>query len=280
MIHKYKWYETVGIYLGLALFLGFILAPFVEAFFMSLRPWRKVVSIPYQFITEGMSFRAYFSVWKSIPLLWLYIWNSFFIATCVTLLALVGVIPAAWAFARFEFWGRNWLLTGFLAITLVGMTVFIIPLFKIFMHLGLLNTYWVMIVPGAAFLIPVGIWLLRAYLMRIPRELEEAAWVDGASRFYILRRIIMPLAMPGIVVVTIATFIGAYSQQFIIAFAFNSNRYLQPIAVGLYPYFSGSVSRWNEIMAASIIGILPVLILYVFLQRHIVSGLMAGAVKS
>jgi multiple sugar transport system permease protein len=280
VINKYKWYETLGIYLGLALFLGFILAPFVEAFLVSMRPWRKIVSIPYQFITEGMSLKAYFSVWRNVPLLGLYIWNSFFIATCVTLLSLIGVIPAAWAFARFEFWGRNTLLTGFLAITLVGMTVLIVPLFKIFMQFGLLNTYWVMIVPGAAFLIPVGIWLLRAYLVRIPRELEEAAWVDGASRLYILRRVIIPIAMPGIIVVTITTFIGAYSQQFLIAFAFNSNRYLQPIAVGLYPYFAGSVVRWNEVMAASIVGVLPVLILYMFLQRYIVSGLTAGAVKA
>jgi len=280
VINKYRWYEKVRIYLGIAVFLTFILAPFFEAFLVSLRPWRKIISIPYEVITEGMSFDAYFSVWQNVPLLWLYIWNSFFIATCVTLLTLVAVIPAAWAFARFEFWGSRTLLTSFLAVNMVGGAVLVIPLFKIMMNLGLLNTYWAMIMPGTAFLIPIGIWLLRAYLMRIPRELEEAAWADGASRLYILWRVIIPIAMPGLVVVTIATFIGAYSQQFIIAISFNSSQYLHPLPVGLYLQSGGSLSAWNEVMAASIIGVLPVMIIFFFLQRHMIDGLTAGAVKA
>lgn len=279
MINKYRWYELVGIYLGIAVFLALILAPFFEAFLVSLRPWRKIISIPYQVITEGMSFDAYFSVWERVPLLGQFIWNSFFIGLCVTVLTLIAVIPAAWAFGRFEFKGRDALLAGFLTVTMIGATVLILPLFKIFLKLGVINTYWAVIVPGAAFLIPVGIWLLRSYMMTIPRELEEAAWVDGASRLYILRRIIIPIAMPGIVVVAIATFIGAYSQQFVLSFAFLWDRSLQPLPLGLYPYAVGSSVRWNEIMAASLMGILPVLFIYPFLQRHMVAGLTAGAVK-
>ncbi len=191
MINKYRWFEKVGIYCGIALFLSFILAPFLEAFLVSLRPWRKIVSIPYAIITEGMSFDAYFSVWHSIPLLWLYIWNSFFIGISATIITLIAVIPAAWAFARFRFWGRDVLLWSLLAINMVGATTLITPLFLMLMNLGLLNTYWALIVPGTAFLIPIGIWLLRSYFMKIPRELEEAAWADGASRLYILRRVII-----------------------------------------------------------------------------------------
>jgi len=279
MINKYKWYEKVGIYLGIAVFLTFILAPFFEAFLVSLRPLNKINSIPYKIITEGMSFDAYFTMWHNVPKLHIYIWNSFFIATCVTIIALIAVIPSAWAFARFEFKGRDAFLAGFLAINMVSGAVLLIPLFKMMKTLGFLNTYQAMIVPGAAFLIPTGIWLLRSYLMKIPRELEEAAWVDGATRMYILRRVIIPIAMPGIVVVAIATFIGAYAQQFLFALTFNSSTDLYPLPVGIYQFFGRQTVLWNELMAASLVGILPVLIIYIFLQRYIIAGLTAGAVK-
>ncbi|MCF4097708.1 carbohydrate ABC transporter permease [Maritalea mediterranea] len=279
MINKYRWWEIVGIYLGIAVFLLFILAPFLEAFLVSLRPLNRINSIPYKIITDGMSFEAYFTMWKNVPRLPLYIWNSFFIATCVTIIVLIAVVPAAWAFARFEFKGRDSILAAFLAINMVGGAVLIIPLFQLMRDLGLLNTYMAMIVPGAAFLIPTAIWLLRSYLMKIPRELEEAAWVDGASRPYILWKVILPIAMPGIVVVAIATFIGAYAQQFLFALTFNSNSDLHPLPVGIYQFFGRQTVVWNEVMAASLVGILPVLIIYIFLQRYIIAGLTAGAVK-
>lgn len=279
MINKYKWHEKVGIYFGIALFLIFILAPFAEAFLVSLRPRREVFSIPYQIITEGMSFDAYFSMWTRMPRLGLYIWNSFFIGICVTIITLVAVIPAAWAFARFEFKGRNAILGAFLTLNMLGAAVLIVPLFKVLMEIKMLNTYWAVIGPGAAFLIPTGIWLLRSYLMKIPRELEEAAWADGASRMYILWRVIIPIAMPGLIVVTVATFIGAYAQQFLFAITFNTAQHLHTLPVGLYQYASGSVPPWNQVMAASLVGILPVMLIYLFLQRYIIAGLTAGAVK-
>ncbi|AVX05377.1 putative ABC transporter permease protein [Maritalea myrionectae] len=279
MINKYRWWEIVGIYLGIAVFLLFLLAPFLEAFLVSMRPLNRINSIPYKIITDNMSFDAYFTMWENVPRLGRYIWNSFFIATCVTLIVLVAVIPAAWAFARFEFKGRDPMLAAFLAINMVGGAVLIIPLFQLMRNLGLLNTYLAMIIPGAAFLIPTAIWLLRSYLMKIPRELEEAAWVDGASRPYILWKVILPIAMPGIVVVAIATFIGAYAQQFLFALTFNSNSDLHPLPVGIYQFFGRQTVIWNEVMAASLVGILPVLIIYIFLQRYIIAGLTAGAVK-
>ena len=279
MINRYKWWEYIAIYAGIALFLSFILTPFVEAFVVSLRPLDSVFSIPYRFISEDMSFEAYFSMWKSVPLLWLYILNSLFIASSVTLLSLVAVIPAAYAFARFEFKGDNIMLGAFLAINMVSGAVLIIPLYRVMQQLGVLNTYMAMIVPGTAFVIPTGIWLLRSYLMRIPRELEEAAWMDGAGRLYTLRRVILPIAMPGIVVVSITSFITAYAQQFLFALTFNRKNELNPLPTGLYQFFGRNEVIWNELMAASLIGILPVMILYLVLQRYIIAALTAGAIK-
>lgn len=279
MINRYTWWEKVIIYAGMALFLAFILAPFVEAFVVSLRPIKAVFRIPYEFISEDMSFAAYGQMWESVPLLARYIFNSLFIASCVTVLALICIVPAAYSLSRFSYRGRDSILAGLLVVSMMGSAVLIIPLYKLMLTLGLLNSYAAMIIPGAAFLIPTGVFLMRTYFLRIPRELEEAAIVDGAGRLYILWRVILPVALPGMVVVAIMVFIGAYSQQFLFALTFNSTNELNPLPVGLYQFFGRSNVLWNELMAASLVGISPVLLLYVFLQRYIIAGLTSGAVK-
>jgi multiple sugar transport system permease protein len=279
MIDRYRWWEKVLVYLGILLFLSFVLAPFVEGFLVSLKPLNHLFSSPYRFWPDDGSFDAYFTMWEHVPLLALYIVNSLFISIVVTLIVVAVVVPAAYAFARFSFLGSGPLLGAFLAVNMFSGAVLLIPLYRLMRTLGLLNTYWAMIIPGAAFLIPTGIWLLRTYMLRIPRELDEAAWVDGASRLYTLRRVILPLAMPGIVVVAIATFIGAYAQQFIFALTFNSKSEFMPLAVGLFAFFGKERVIWNELMAASFIGIAPVMIVFLILQRYLVAGITAGAVK-
>lgn len=279
MIDRYHWWEYVVIYAGIALFLVFMTAPFVEAFMVSMRPMSELFNVPYRFFTDNMSFEAYVTMWSSVPLLWRYMLNSLFIASAVTVLALMAVIPAAYAFSRMEFKGRNQILAAFLAVNMVSGAVLIIPLYKVMQQLGILNTYFAMIAPGVAFVIPTGIWLLRSYMMKIPKELEEAALVDGAGRLYILWRVIVPISLPGIMVVAITTFITAYAQQFLFALTFNSVNELNPLPVGLFQFFGRQTVVWNELMAASLVGIVPVLVIYVFMQRYIVAGLTAGAVK-
>ncbi len=279
MINRYRWYEIIGIYTGIAVFLTFVLAPFVEGFLVSLKPLSQLFSSPYRFWPENGSFEAYRTMWVSVPGFARYIFNSFFISGVATLVVLLLVVPAAYAFARFDFRGRGLLLGAFLAVNMFSGAVLLIPLFRLMRSFGVLNTYLAMIVPGAAFLIPTAIWLLRTYMMRIPRELEEAAYVDGAGYFYTFRRVVLPLAAPGIAVVAITTFIGAYAQQFIFALTFNSKTEYMPLPIGLFAYFGRQEVVWNELMAASFVGIAPALIVIFFLQRYLVSGLTAGAVK-
>ncbi|MCD7109378.1 carbohydrate ABC transporter permease [Rhizobium sp. DKSPLA3] len=279
LINRYTWYEIVGIYAGILVFLTFLLAPFVEGFLVSLKPLSQLFSSPYRFIPENGSFEAYRTMWVSVPGFARYIFNSLFISSVVTIVVLILVVPAAYAFARFEFKGSGQLLGAFLAVNMFSGAVLLIPLFRLMRSLGVLNTYFAMIVPGVAFLIPTAIWLLRTYMMRIPKELDEAAFVDGASHFYTLRRVILPIAMPGIVVVAITTFIGSYAQQFIYALTFNSKSEYAPLPVGLFAYFGRQEVVWNELMAASFVGIAPAMIIIFFLQRYLVSGLTAGAVK-
>ncbi len=283
MIDRYSVPQIIGLYVGIAVFLLFVLAPFIEGFLVSLKPLAQLFSTPYSFIPKNGSFDAYVNMWSSVPNLGRYMFNSIFIASVETLIVLLFVIPAAYAFARFEFPGAGILLAAFLAINMFSGAVLLIPLFRLMRTIGLLNTYWAQIVPGAAFLIPSSIWLLRTYLMRIPRELDEAAWVDGASRLYTMRRVILPLAMPGIVraagVDLVVHFIGAYAGQFIFALTFNSKTDYMPLPIGLFGFFGKQEVVWNELMAASFVGILPVMIIIVILQRYLVAGLTAGAVK-
>ena len=279
MIDKFRWYEKIAIYIGAFVFLFFTIAPFIEGFLVSLKPLSLLFSSPYRFWPENGSFHYYVTIWTTVPLLWRYILNSILIACLATLLALVLVVPAAYALTRFEFRGRGPVLGGFMMVNMFSGGVLLIPLYRMLRNMGLLNSYFAMIIPGAAFMIGTGIWLLRAYLLRIPRDLDEAAWVDGASRLYILRRVMLPLAMPGILVVAIYCFLTAYAQQFIFALTFNSKSEYMPLSVGLFAFFGRQEVAWNELMAASFVGIAPVLIVFSFLQRYLVAGLTAGAVK-
>ncbi|MBY4612132.1 carbohydrate ABC transporter permease [Rhizobium redzepovicii] len=279
MIDRYRWWEIILIYCGIALFLFFVLAPFFEGFMVSLKPLSQLFSSPYRFWPENGSFEAYRTMWVSVPGFGRYIFNSFFISIIVTLIVLCLVIPAAYAFAKFEFKGMGILLGAFLTVNMFSGAVLLIPLFRLMRSIGVLNTYLAMIVPGVAFLIPSAIWLLRTYMIRIPQELNEAAYMDGASHFYTLRRVILPIAMPGIIVVAITTFIGAYAQQFIFALTFNSKTEYMPLPVGLFAYFGKQEVIWNELMAASFVGIAPAMVVIFFLQRYLVGGLTAGAVK-
>lgn len=279
MIDRYRWWEVVGIYAAIAVFLFFLLAPFIEGFIVSLRPLAQLFSSPYTFMPENGSFAAYSGVFERLPHFWRFVFNSFLISSVATVIVLLLVVPAAYAFARFDFRGMGLVLACFLAVSMFSGAVLLIPLFRLMRTLGILNTYWAMIIPGVAFLIPSAIWLLRTYMMRIPIELNEAAYMDGASQFYTFRRVILPLARPGIIVVAIMTFIGAYSQQFVFALTFNSKTEYMPLPVGLFAFFGKQEVIWNELMAAAFMGIAPAVIVIFFLQRYLVGGLTAGAVK-
>jgi len=279
-MNKYTTFQKIFLYFSIIIFLTFILLPFVEMFYASLRPLKHLFRSPYQFYSDDLSFWAYSEMWNTVPRLGRYIFNSFFLASCVSILTLFFVIPAAYSYARFNFPAKNVTLYLLLAVNMFSGPVLIIPLYKLLRALSLLNTYYAMIVPGVAFLIPTSIWLLKSYFQKIPIELEEAAFCDGASRLQILRHIIAPLSTPGLAVVGIYAFIGAYAQQFLYAISFNQKKEFMPLPAGLYEFIGYQTVKWNEMMAASLLGIAPVLLVFIFLQKYIVEGLTVGAVKN
>lgn len=279
MIDRLTLLQKIGVYFATFLFLLFILMPFIEMIRVSLRPMSHLMTADFTWWSEDFSLQAYRDMWNTVPLLGRYIFNSIFIASAVTLVTMIVVIPAAYAYARLDFPFKALSLGGFLAVNMFTGAVLLIPLYRVLRSLSLLNTYWAMIIPGVAFLIPTGIWLLRSYLEKIPKELEEAAYVDGASRLYTLRRVVIPLAVPGLIVVGTAVFIGAYAQQFLFAITFNNVREIQPLPAGLFEFVGYQDTTWNELMAAALTGVLPVMLVFLFLQKYLVAGLTAGAVK-
>ena len=159
MIDRYTTLQKIGIYLGIGVFLIFILLPFFEMFMTSLKPLNHIFRSPYQFWSDDFSFAAYSEMWQKVPLLGRYIWNSVFIATSVTVIAMAVIVPAAYAYARFDFAFKAQSLAVLLSVNMFTGAVLLIPLYKVMRQLSLLNTYWAMIIPGVAFLIPTGIWV-------------------------------------------------------------------------------------------------------------------------
>jgi multiple sugar transport system permease protein len=279
LMDRYSLVQKIGIYCGIAVFLLFILLPFLEMFRTSLSPMSHLFHAPYELWNDEMSFQAYRDMWAKVPLLGRYIWNSIYIATMVTTISMLIITPAAYAYARLEFPLKELSIGGFLSVNMFAGAVLLIPLYRLLFALHLLNTYWAMIIPGIAFLIPTGIWLLKGYLEKIPRDLEEAAYVDGASRIYTLGRVVLPLAVPGLIVVGTSVFIGAYAQQYLFAITFNQVNELKPLPAGLNDFIGYQSVEWNQMMAAALTGVLPVMLVFFFLQKYLVAGLTAGAVK-
>ena len=140
MIDRYTWYEALGIYAGIALLLFFVLAPFIEGFLVSLKPLTLLFSSPYHVWPENGSFTAYSTLWERVPLMGRYIFNSLLLAFVITVVVLILVVPAAYAFARFDFPGRGAFLGAFLAVNMFSGAVLLIPLYRL-MRVGVLNTY-------------------------------------------------------------------------------------------------------------------------------------------
>lgn len=279
MINRYRLHEKIALYAAIFLFLLVLLFPFFEAVKAAFSPLSSLFRAPWHPLPQHFSLEAWQNMWQRVPYLPRYIFNSVLIASVSTLLTLLLSVPAAYALTRLPIPGVRYFWALFLGVNVFSGAVLLIPLYRMMKAWGMLNSYAGMIVPGTAFLIPTAVWLLRTYLVQIPRDLEDAARCDGAGRIYILRRVILPLIKPGLVAVAVITFINSYANQFIFALTFNSKREYMPIAVGIFDFFGRNTVQWNELMAACLVGIVPALLIFVVLQRYLIDGLTKGAVK-
>ena len=205
--------------------------------------------------------------------------NSTIIATVTTILALIIGVLAAYAIARTKFYGKAFVLGLTLSVTLLPFIAMVGPLFVIFTGpIPVYNTYIALIIPDLVISLPITIWFMTSFFRDLPPDLEEAARVDGASRLRTLWSIIVPLTAPGVFAAAILTFITVYND-FIFGLTLTADESAQPITVGVSRFAGEHTIPWGEIAAAAVIVTIPLAILVLILQRRIVSGLTAGAVK-
>ncbi|HXU91143.1 MAG TPA: carbohydrate ABC transporter permease [Methylomirabilota bacterium] len=200
------------------------------------------------------------------------------VALASTVLAVAAAIPAAYHTARQRFRGRSAFLFLVLVTQMFSPTTLVVGLYREFFELGLVNTSAALILTNAAFNLAFAVWILRAFFASIPRELEEAAEVDGCSRLGALVRIVLPLARPAIVTAAIFAFIAAWNE-YIVALTLMTDADMKPLTVALTSYVTAYVQHWNLLFAASILAIVPVIVLFAVIEPYLVSGLTAGSVK-
>lgn len=209
---------------------------------------------------------------------WVPIRNSLVVAGTTTLFCVTLGALCAYALARLEFRFKRLILGLILAVTMFPQISIVSPLYLVLRELRLINTYPGLILPYMTFAMPLTVWLLVGFFRQLPRELEEAAMVDGASRLQAFREIILPLALPGLATTAILTFVYSWNEfLFALSFTLGPERHTVPVAIAL---FRGQYQvPWGEILAAAVVATLPVALLVLLFQRRIVQGLTAGAVK-
>ena len=204
--------------------------------------------------------------------------NSVFVAVSSTLLATAVGTIGAYALARLKFFGRGFLASATLITYLVPPSILFIPLYAQMRNLGLANSLSGLIAAYPSFTVPFVTWLLMGYFESIPEELEEAAMIDGATRFGAFWRIVLPLSMPGVLAAGLYAFTQAWNE-FLYALVFITDGKLRTLPVGLASFITGDVYGWGYLMSGAVLTTLPVIAAYIYLQKYMVEGLTAGSVK-
>ena len=272
MTARRAWLSVAGLLLALAL-----LAPYLVMLFTALKPEAELRSSPPRLLPRDWRPGNFVDVLADAGFqAWLR--TSLVVAAASTALAVAAAVPAAYYTARHRFRGRNAFLLLVLVTQMFSPTALVVGLYREFFELDLINTSAALILTNAAFNLAFAVWLLRAFFGSIPRELEEAAAVDGCDRLGVLLRVVLPLSVPGIVTAAIFAFIAAWNE-YVVALTLMTDPDRKPLTVGITSYVTAYVQHWNSLFAASIIAIVPVVILFALVERYLVGGLTAGSLK-
>jgi multiple sugar transport system permease protein len=265
------------VYLATILFILLSFSPFFWTLLSSCKPGSQLFQINPPFWPQPFSWENYRAIfWERR--FYLNIINSVVVAGVTTFICVALGSLAAYGFARLRFKGKSALLGFILMVCLFPPVALVSPLFLLFEQAGLINTYLALILPYLTFALPLSIWLLTAFFRQIPYELEEAAWMDGAGPWHSLCEVTLPLAAPGIFTTAILTFIYCWNE-FLFALAFTTNDASRTIPVAIVMFSGYHTVPWGQILAAVTVVTLPVAVMVLVLQRRIISGLTAGAIK-
>jgi multiple sugar transport system permease protein len=279
-MHESRSYRLVRA-VGLSFLFLFTVLPLYVMLSTSLKPLADVQD-DFHWLPSTITLRPFVDIWSTVPLA-RYFANSVVVAGCASVLSVTIAVFAAYAISRYTFRGREIFRMAVLSTQMFPGILFLLPLFLIYVNVGqatgikLNGNLSGLIITYLTFSLPFSIWMLVGYFNSIPRELDEAALVDGASPVRALLSIIVPAAKPGIVAVGIYSFMTSWSESLFASVLTDENS--KTLAVGLAEYSTQNAVYWNQIMAASLVVSLPVVLGFLLMQRYLVQGLTAGAVK-
>ncbi len=273
----FRWFRRIGL-----TFLFLLVAlPLYVVVVTSFKPLSDVRGL-FTWVPSTVTFEPYLEIWQTVPL-GHYFKNSLIVTTLATIFSVIIAIMAAYAVARLNFRGQRSFSLVVLSTQMFPGILFLLPLFLIFTQiqrtvgLQLNGSYTGLVITYLTFTLPFAIWMLAGYFASIPRELEEAAMIDGTSRAGAFIRVVIPVAKPGIIAVAVYSFITAWGEVLFASVLTNNDT--RTLAIGLQAYANQTDVYWNQLMAASVVVSLPVLIGFMLVQRHLVAGLSAGSVK-
>ena len=265
------------LHLPLLLIVLFALGPYVWMMMTSIKTNADIGAWPVRYWPDAFTTEHYHALLERTSfggnLL-----NSLIIATGACLLGLGVSLPAAYAFSRYRFRGRRLLMTQFLVINMFPIVLIIIPLFVLMRNIGLLDTFIGIILGHSTFAVPFSIWMLTSYINAIPKDLDEAARIDGATTLEVLRLIILPVVMPGLVTTGIYIFVTSWNEYLFAMMLSGQN--VRTVTVALQLFIGEFSVQWGLLTAAGTLIALPVTLLFLLVQKRLVSGLTSGAVKS
>ena len=209
---------------------------------------------------------------------WIWFRNSLIVSIGTSLLGLVIAIPAGYAFSRYKFTGRDVSMFAFLLVQMFPGIIILVPYFLVMKTLGLLNSHLGLILAYCVTALPLCVWMLKGFFDTVPRELEEAATLDGCNQFQVFTKVVLPLSLPAVAVTALFSFLAAWNE-FLLALTFNTSNDMYTLPVGLASLISSTGQAWGDFAAASILVSLPVALLFLFFQKFLIEGLAAGGVK-
>ncbi|RCW52205.1 carbohydrate ABC transporter permease [Halanaerobium sp. ST460_2HS_T2] len=277
MYGKKKWYIKILIIIALLLGALFPAFPILWMVLNSFKPNPEIFAWPPTWISKAFSFKPYMEILQSPEKLRFFL-NSYLISFFVVILTLFISILAAYAFSRFEFPGKGVLNALIISVQAVPPITLLIPYLGLVVSLRLYNTYGALILTYLLFTLPYAILMMTGYMNTLPQELDEAVMIDGGSRFKALWSVLVPTSIPGLVSVGMYTFMRAWNE-YLFALTLTKTNDMRTVPVGISLLMGQHAYEWNQMLAMSVMGSLPVLILFLFFQKYFIAGMTAGSVK-
>ena len=272
--------NLVSLFIHIGLLLGLIYAafPILWMVAMSFRPNPEIFDAPPRLFPKQPTAEAYRAIIFS-PLRLRYFINSYIVAFTVTFLTLVFALLAAYSLSRFSYPGKKTIHMFIISTQTVPPITLLIPFFGMIVAFRMYNTYFALIFTYMALTLPYAVLMMTGYFNTIPRELDEAVLVDGGSRFYALWKVLVPVSTPGIVATSIYTFLLSWNE-FLFALTLTKTNEMRTVPVGIQQMMGEHAYEWNQMMAISILGSIPILLVYLIAQKQFLAGMTAGSVKA